>query len=72
MSDHLELFFNPNGVAIIGASTDPLKLSHGVVRNLKNCGYQGPIYPVTPRATRSWDSESTPTSSRSPIPSSWP
>ena len=49
MSDHLELFFNPNGVAIIGASTNPLKLSHGVVRNLKNCGYQGPIYPVNPK-----------------------
>ncbi|MCJ7549117.1 MAG: CoA-binding protein, partial [Anaerolineae bacterium] len=49
MSDPLELFFNPLGVAIIGASTNPLKLSHGVVRNLKNCGYQGPIYPVNPK-----------------------
>jgi len=49
MSDPLELFFNPKGVAIIGASTNPLKLSHGVVRNLKNCGYQGPIYPINPK-----------------------
>ena len=49
MSDPLELFFNPKGVAIIGASTNALKLSHGVVRNLKNCGYQGPIYPINPK-----------------------
>ncbi len=44
-----DLFFNPNGVAVIGASSDPSKLSHGVVRNLKNGGYPRPIYPVNPR-----------------------
>ncbi len=49
MTDTLETFFNPDGVAIIGASSDPDKLSHGVVRNLKRCGYPGPIYPVNPR-----------------------
>lgn len=49
MSDQLELFFNPEGVAIIGASTNPQKLSHGVVRNLKNHGYRGRIYPVNPK-----------------------
>jgi acetyl coenzyme A synthetase (ADP forming)-like protein len=49
MAAVLDLFFNPNGVAVIGASSDPGKLSHGVVRNLKNCGYPRPIYPVNPR-----------------------
>ena len=44
-----DLFFNPNGVAVIGASSNPAKLSYGVVRNLKEHGYRGPIYPVNPR-----------------------
>jgi acetyltransferase len=49
MSDQLTYFFDPNGVAIIGASSNPAKLSHGVVRNLKDHGYRGPIYPVNPK-----------------------
>ncbi|MGC9521746.1 MAG: acetate--CoA ligase family protein, partial [Anaerolineae bacterium] len=49
MSEPLEYFLQPNGVAVIGASADPGKLSHGVVRNLKNHGYPGPIYPVNPK-----------------------
>ena len=49
MTDVLELFFNPQGVAVIGASNDPTKLSYGVVRNPKEHGYQGPVYPVNPK-----------------------
>ena len=49
MSDELERFFNPQGVAVIGASANPQKLSYGVVRNLKEHGYPGPIYPVNPK-----------------------
>ncbi len=47
--EQLELFFHPRGVAIIGASSNPAKLSHGVVRNLKEHGYRGAIYPVNPK-----------------------
>lgn len=45
-------FFAPNGVAVIGASRDPRKLSYGVVRNLidPERGYPGPVYPVNPKA----------------------
>jgi acetyl coenzyme A synthetase (ADP forming)-like protein len=45
-------FFRPNGVAVIGASRDPGKLSYGVMRNLTDPdgGYQGPVYPVNPKA----------------------
>ena len=46
----LHCFFNPTGVAIIGASADPHKLSHGVLRNMLSYGYQGAVYPVNPRA----------------------
>ncbi len=49
MPDQLNTFFDPAGVAVIGASANPAKLSHGVVRNLKNHGYRGPIYPVNPK-----------------------
>ena len=49
MTNQLDYFFNPHGVAIIGASANPAKLSHGVVRNLKQHGYTGPIYPVNPK-----------------------
>lgn len=45
-------FFIPNGVAVIGASRDPSKLSYGVVRNLLDPehGYPGPVYPINPKA----------------------
>ncbi|MBE2235745.1 MAG: CoA-binding protein, partial [Anaerolinea sp.] len=43
-------FFNPSGVAVIGASADPRKLSHGVLRNCLSYGYTGAVYPVNPRA----------------------
>ncbi|HNU02807.1 MAG TPA: acetate--CoA ligase family protein [Anaerolineae bacterium] len=43
-------FFNPSGVAVIGASADPRKLSHGVLRNCLSHGYRGAVYPVNPRA----------------------
>ena len=46
----LDPFFNPIGVAIIGASTDPHKLGYGVVRNLVEYHYGGPLYPVNPTA----------------------
>jgi acetyl coenzyme A synthetase (ADP forming)-like protein len=44
-------FFNPRGVAVIGASRDPHKPGHGTVRNLRDIGFRGAIYPVNPAAT---------------------
>ncbi len=45
-------FFHPRGVAVIGASHDPAKLSYAVLRNLLDpeTGYPGPVYPVNPHA----------------------
>ncbi len=51
----LNPFFNPNGVAVIGASRDPHKLGYGVVRNLVEYHYRGPIYPVNPVASEILD-----------------
>lgn len=43
-------FFRPDGVAVIGASADPSKLSHAVLGNLLDPAsrYPGPVYPVNP------------------------
>ena len=49
MTDPLHLFFYPDGVAVIGASSNPNKLSHGVLQNLATHGYDGAIYPVNPK-----------------------
>jgi acetate---CoA ligase (ADP-forming) len=44
----LEAFFEPASVAVIGASTDPDKLGHAVLKNLVEGGYarKGKIYPI--------------------------
>lgn len=44
----LDAFFEPKSVAIIGASNDPEKLGHAVVKNLIDCGYvnHGKIFPI--------------------------
>jgi acetyl coenzyme A synthetase (ADP forming)-like protein len=47
--DPLHTFFHPRGVAVLGASADPTKLSHGVLRNLVTHDYRGPVYPVNPK-----------------------
>lgn len=46
----LDAFFKPESVAVIGASRDPEKLGYAVVSNLKEAGFQGPIYPINPKA----------------------
>ncbi|WP_376791673.1 acetate--CoA ligase family protein [Thermoflexus sp.] len=49
MDDPLQPFFHARGVALVGASAQPTKLSYGVLQNLIRSGYPGPIYPVHPR-----------------------
>jgi len=45
----LQPFFHPAGIAVIGASHDPVKLGFGVARNLTSSGYAGAIHLVNPR-----------------------
>jgi acetate---CoA ligase (ADP-forming) len=49
MTSSLEPFFNARGIAIIGASASPEKLSFGILKNLTTYGYKGGIYPVNPK-----------------------
>ncbi len=46
----LENFFQPDSVAVIGASRDPEKLGFAVLNNLKEGGYEGRLYPINPKA----------------------
>ena len=50
MPHGLRPFFAPQGVAIIGASATPNKLSYGILRNMTLYGYTGQIAPVNPKA----------------------
>jgi acetate---CoA ligase (ADP-forming) len=50
MQHNLSAFFHAKGVALVGASASPNKLSHGILRNLMHYGYTGQIYPVNPKA----------------------
>ncbi|MFE9533507.1 acetate--CoA ligase family protein [Streptomyces sp. NPDC006691] len=40
----------PRSVAVIGASNEPGKIGHAVMRNLVDGGFSGEIHPVNPRA----------------------
>ena len=41
--------FNPQSMAILGASSDPAKIGGRPLNLLKDLGYKGKIYPVNPR-----------------------
>ena len=45
----LEPFFQPESVAVIGASRTPGKGGHNIIENLLRLGYAGKIYPVNPQ-----------------------
>ena len=46
----LKAFFNPRSVAVIGASREPRKVGHKVLKNLIDYGFKGEIYPINPNA----------------------
>jgi acetyltransferase len=47
----LEMFSNPNGVAVVGASPTPGKLGYAVLQNVIQYGYEGQVYPINPKAS---------------------
>jgi acetate---CoA ligase (ADP-forming) len=44
----MNFFFNPQSVAVIGASSNPIKGGNAIIKNLL-AGFQGKIYPVNPK-----------------------
>ena len=41
-------FFEPQGIVLVGASRNPMKLGFGLARNLVQSGYEGAIHFVNP------------------------
>lgn len=46
----MRFFLNPRSVAVIGASTNPMKFGSIILANLFNLGYEGKIFPVNSKA----------------------
>jgi predicted CoA-binding protein len=46
----LDVFFNPQAVAVIGASQTPGKLGHSVLHNVIHHGYGDAVYPINTAA----------------------
>ncbi len=42
--------FNPESVAVVGASATPGRIGYSIVDNLLSGGYQGKVYPINPAA----------------------
>ena len=47
---NLDKVFKPKRVAIIGASPDPKKIGHQIIKNIIDNGYEGEIIPINPTA----------------------
>ncbi len=47
----LEAIFAPKSIAVVGASPDPTKLGHRVLRNVLDNGYRGRVFPTHPTAS---------------------
>lgn len=50
-AESLKAIFEPESVAVIGASKQPGKVGHDIFVNILKGGYTGTLYPVNPRAT---------------------
>jgi acetyl coenzyme A synthetase (ADP forming)-like protein len=48
-ADGMRSLFQPRTIAVFGASTNPAKVGYRVVENLLVGGYQGTLYPISPK-----------------------
>lgn len=47
---NVDVFFQPKRVAVVGASNDPKKIGHQILKNIIEGGYAGEIIPINPTA----------------------
>lgn len=45
----MKQLFEPNGIAVVGASSNPAKAGFVAIRNMREKGYGGEVYPVNPK-----------------------
>ena len=46
----LDAILKPKSVAVIGASTNPDKIGHEVLKNIIDSGFKGAVYPINPKS----------------------
>lgn len=56
--------FEPRSIAIVGAARESNKVGHVILKNLVESGFEGPLYPVNPKADRILDIPCYPTLSQ--------
>jgi len=50
--DNMKYLFKPRSVAVIGASREPGKVGHAILKNIVEGGYKGKVYPINPNADK--------------------
>ncbi|WP_458188826.1 acetate--CoA ligase family protein [Haladaptatus sp. NG-WS-4] len=50
--EKLDRLFDPEAIAVVGASTSPEKRGHVSLHDLQRWGYEGELYPVNPNADK--------------------
>ncbi|MBW1975484.1 MAG: bifunctional acetate--CoA ligase family protein/GNAT family N-acetyltransferase [Deltaproteobacteria bacterium] len=51
----LDRIFDPESIAVIGASNNPESVGWAVMKNLIEGGFPGPVFPVNPKYEKVWD-----------------
>ncbi len=50
--NHMETFFTPKSVALVGASASKGKIGNSILDSLVNYDFKGKVYPINPRADK--------------------
>jgi len=50
VDERIKALFEPRSVAVIGASRNPKKTGHIILKNIIDAGFKGRIYPINPKA----------------------
>ncbi len=66
--ENLDALFSPESIAVVGASRDPKKLGHVLLRNVLDYEFRGEVYPVNPKEERILDRKTYPSISSVPAP----
>ena len=45
----LQAYVKPRSIAVVGASRDPSKVGHKILKNLIDSGFEGNLYPINPK-----------------------
>ena len=49
---HMEEFFTPRSIALVGASSTKGKIGNSILDSLVNYDYKGPVYPINPKVDK--------------------